>query len=226
MLQWRVGDVMTRDVVTLPEDASPGDVAALLAERGISGVPIVDRYDVVIGVVSWTDVLRNIEFGGDTRSRVANRPVGWRNAKQVAIDMMSAAPVTIAPNASLAAAGRAMHQRNLSRLLVVDSRHRLLGLVTRRDLLTPFSRLDSVVEDDIKQHVLRGVLHLAPRSVEVRVDDGVATLTGRTDRRTTALAAAALTEAVPGVAAVVDDLTFDADDTAPAARPAAAWTMA
>ena len=216
MLQWRVHDVMTRDVVTLPEDASSADVAAVLTERRVSGVPIIDRYDTVVGVVTWTDILRGFDFDAQERGQRQNRHLTWRRADDAAVDVMTAAPVTIAPDASLATAARTMHRRNLSRLLVVDSRHRLLGIVTRRDLLQPFSRMDSVVEDDVKQRVLRRMPMIEPGSVQVRVDDGVATLTGRTTNRSTALAVAGLTEAVPGIAGIVDALSYDTDDTVPA----------
>jgi CBS domain-containing protein len=216
MLQWRVHDVMTRDVVTLPEDASSADVAAVLTERRVSGVPIIDRYDTVVGVVTWTDILRGFDFDAQERGQRQNRHLTWRRADDAAVDVMTAAPVTIAPDASLATAARTMHRRNLSRLLVVDSRHRLLGIVTRRDLLQPFSRMDSVAEDDVKQRVLRRMPMIEPGSVQVRVDDGVATLTGRTTNRSTALAVAGLTEAVPGIAGIVDALSYDTDDTVPA----------
>ncbi|MEV4619042.1 CBS domain-containing protein [Asanoa sp. NPDC049573] len=220
MLQWQVRDVMNTDVVTLPDDATVTEVAAVLSGRRISGVPIVDRYDVVTGVVSWTDVLSNIDFGGRP-SRRSTAELRWRPGIRTAIDVMSAALVTIRPDASLADAARTMHRRELSRLLVVDDRHRLLGIVTRRDLLAPFSRLDSVIEDDVRQRVLRGTLGLEPETVRVRVDDGEATLTGRVTRRSTALAARRLTEAVPGVSTVVDELAFDADDIAPDPSPPA-----
>jgi hypothetical protein len=114
-----------------------------------------------------------------------------------------------------------MHRRGLSRLLVVDDRHRLLGIVTRRNLFAPFSRLDSVIEDDVRQRVLRETLGAEPGTIRVRVDDGEATLIGHTARRTTALAARRLTEAVPGVSRVVDELTFDTDDIAPDPPPLA-----
>ncbi|MEV4539484.1 CBS domain-containing protein [Asanoa sp. NPDC049518] len=219
MLRWRVREVMTPDVVTLPDDAPVAEVAAVLSEREISGVPIVDEHDVVTGVVSWTDVLRDIDFGWRVGHRRSDEP-RWRPGIRTAFDLMSASPVTIRPDASLAEAARTMRQRDLSRLLVVDDRHRLLGIVTRRDLFAPFSRSDGVTEDDVRQRVLRGTLGLAPGAIRVRVADGEATLTGHTTLRTTALAALRLTEAVPGVSGVVDELTFDRDDTAPDRQPA------
>jgi len=218
MRQWRVGDVMTPDVVTLGEDVSSADIVATLVERGVTGVPIVDGYEVIVGIVTWTDVLRNIDFREEGRDRGQDRQPSWRHAGHRAVDLMNAVPVTIGPDATLAAADRAMRRRSVSRLLVVDRRNRLLGIVTRRDLLKPFSRSDEVIEDDVKQQVLRRTLMVGPGAVQVRVDEGVATLTGRTARKTTALAAVALTAAIPGVVDVVDELSFQDDDTVTAAQ--------
>jgi CBS-domain-containing membrane protein len=177
-------------------------------------VPIVDGREVVVGVVTWTDILRRIDFGRPTSG--TDRQLAWNAADRTAADLMDAMPATIAPDASLTSAGRDMQLRNVSRLLVVDPDHRLLGIVTRRDLFKPLARMDSAIEGDVTR-VLRDTLTLTPETVRVRVDEGVATVSGRTALRTTALAAVAVTGAVLGVAAVIDELSFDTDDTAPAA---------
>jgi CBS domain-containing protein len=214
MQQWRVSDVMTREVVTLPDHALTAEVAALLSARGISGVPIVDGREVVVGVVTWTDILRRIDFGRPTGG-TDDRQLTWDAAGRTAADLMDAMPATITPEASLTAAGREMQLRNVSRLLVVDPHHRLLGIVTRRDLLKPLARMDAAIEGDVTR-VLRDNLTLTPETIQVRVEEGVATVSGRTRLRTTALAAVAVTGSVLGVAAVIDQLSFDMDDTGPA----------
>jgi CBS domain-containing protein len=219
MPQWRVRDVMTTEVITAPEDASVAEIAALLAGRRISAVPIVDRFDVVLGVVSWTDVRDKLDIGEpgeDTRTgwwrRWTPPPLRWPGGS--AAQVMSAPPVTIGPDASLPAAARVMHRRHVGRLLVVDGTGRLRGVVARADLLKVHARLDAVIRDEVLQRVLRRILMIEPGAVQATVEDGVVTLTGRTRRKTTALAAARLTEAVAGVTAVVDRLTSDLDDTA------------
>jgi CBS-domain-containing membrane protein len=126
---------------------------------------------------------------------------------------MSAPPATIGPDESLPAAARVMHRRGVGRLLVVDDTGRLQGIVSRSDLFKVHGRLDSVIRDEVMQQVLHHTLMIEPDAVRATVDEGVVTLTGRTVRRTTALAATRLTEAVAGVTAVVDRLTFDLDDT-------------
>jgi hypothetical protein len=86
-----------------------------------------------------------------------------------------------------------------------------------------YSRLDAAIRDEVAHQVLVDTLGIGTGAVRATVDEGVVTLTGRTGRKTTAVAAARLTEAVPGVTHVVDRLTFDVDDiiaTAPAPPPA------
>jgi hypothetical protein len=87
--------------------------------------------------------------------------------------------------------------------------------------------LDAVIAEEVTQRILRRTLMVRPHAVEVTVADGIVTLTGRISRRSTALAAVGLTEAVAGVTGVVDRLRFDTDDTArtPAPRPPAYHPM-
>ncbi|MGC4795636.1 BON domain-containing protein [Micromonospora saelicesensis] len=109
-----------------------------------------------------------------------------------------------------------MYRSEVGRLLVVDGDRRLRGIVTRSDLLKVHARLDAVIRDEVIHQVLRRTLWIPLGDVQVAVDDGVVTLTGRTARKTTVVAAR-LSEAVPGVTDVVDQLTFDVDDTVAAA---------
>ncbi|GAB1689735.1 BON domain-containing protein [Krasilnikovia sp. M28-CT-15] len=97
---------------------------------------------------------------------------------------------------------------------VIDADRKLRGIVSRSDLFKIRDRLDSVIRDDVMQRVLLDELGIRPGAVQVTVDDGVVTITGRTARRTTALAAARMAEQVPGVTDVVDLLTSDVHDTA------------
>jgi CBS-domain-containing membrane protein len=200
----------------------------LLAGRRISAVPIVDEFDVVVGVVSWTDLRDKLEIGepdatvhdGWLRRWMPPR-VRWPVA--AAIDVMSAPAVTVRPDASLAAAARLMYQKKVGRLLVVDENGRLVGIVSQRDLFKVHARLDAVIRDEVTQQVLRRTLMIEPGTVRAGVEDGLVTLSGRTARKSTAQAAVGLTEAVPGVTGVVDRLRFDTDGTvaAPPARHSA-----
>ncbi len=218
MTTWRVRDVMTNEVITAPGDASVAEIVAVLTDRRITAVPIVDRFDAVLGVVSWTDLRQKINVGGpDSGSRV-----GWwrrwappraRWPEGTAVEVMSGPALTIGADASLPAAARVMYRRAVGRLLVVDRDGGLRGIVTRSDLLKVHARLDAVIRDEVMRQVLAHPLPIRPGAVQATVGDGVVTLTGRTARRTTAVVAARLAETVPGVTDVVDRLTVDVDDT-------------
>src|SRR5690348_17276291 len=121
MPPWQVRDVLSTDVVTAGADTSVAEIASLLAGRRISAVPIVDEFDVVVGVVSWTDLRDKLDIGepdatvhrGWLRRWMPPR-VRWPAA--TAIDVMSAPAVTVRPDASLAAAARLMYQKKVGRL--------------------------------------------------------------------------------------------------------------
>jgi CBS domain-containing protein len=222
MQQWRVRDVMTTDVITAPDDASVAEIVTVLTDRQITAVPIVDKFDVVLGVVSWTDLRSKVDMAAPDGTREVGwwrrwaPPVHWPQG--TAVEVMSGPALTVGADASLAAAARAMYRKGVGRLLVVDGDERLRGIVTRSDLLKVHAQLDAVIRDEVVHRVLHRTLMIPPGKVRVTVEDGVVTLSGRTARRTTAVVAARLTEAVAGVTGVVDRLTFDVDDTV-AAEP-------
>jgi CBS domain-containing protein len=220
--QPKVRDVTTTDLITAPDGSSLGDTAAMLTTHQISAVPIVDRFNVAIGILSWTDIGETIE----REERRSPTTRGWfrrrgksqsRWRSRASTGVMTAPPVNIGPDASLSAAGRVMHHRSINRLLVVDHVDKLVGVVTQRDLLKIHSRLDAVIRDEVRQRVLRRTLMISPDAVRVVVDDGVVTLTGRVDRKSTVPAAVGLTAAVAGVTGVIERLAFDTDDTTPGA---------
>jgi CBS domain-containing protein len=99
-------------------------------------------------------------------------------------------------------------QHHLTMLPVVDTSGRLIGVVTRRDLLNVFLRSDASVAAEVPA-VLTDVLLADPSQVSVSAHEGVITLTGRADRPDIARAAARLAAEVDGVLAVHNALTVD-----------------
>jgi CBS domain-containing protein len=219
MKKWTVGDVMTMEVVTVTEDTPYLQITQKLAESGISAVPVIDGARRVVGVVSEADLLYKVEFAGESKSlwgRLQVQPS--RHAARVkseadkAAELMSAPPVTIQPGASLAEAAKLMHQHGIKRLPVVDEDDRLLGIVSRTDLLRVYLRPDSLIREEITEGLLQRTLWIDPVSVEVDVIDGVVALRGRVDRRSTAALLARLVAVVPGVIEVRDELRWEYDD--------------
>jgi CBS domain-containing protein len=204
---------MTRKVISAATSTPLAEIAGLLTTHRISAVPIIDDHDRALGVVSEADLLSKIASGGRA-GRASRRRTGAGKATAThARDVMSTPPVTITGHAPLAAAAKKMRAKNLRRLLVTDEAGKLLGVVSRTDVIRPFTRPDEAIRRDIVDDVLRRRLWIDPSQVPVHVDAGVATLTGTFGRRTTAAIAARLTATVPGVVAVRDRIQYDFDDT-------------
>ncbi|MFF6793647.1 CBS domain-containing protein [Streptomyces filamentosus] len=199
MKHLKVGGLMTDDVVSAVPDMSFRDVAKLLAEHDISGLPVVDADDHVVGVVSESDLL-------------ARRALTAR-------DVMSAPAVTVHAEEAAADAARLMVRRGVERLPVVDEEERLVGIVTRRDLLRVFLRPDPEIGRRVREEVLADALGLPTDAVDVHVLDGVVTLDGRVRLRSEAVMLRRLAERVEGVVAVVDRLSAPDDGTRVEAPP-------
>lgn len=114
--QWRVRDVMNANVVTATDDAPFGEIIGILAHHQISGVPIVNDFDRVVGVVTQADLLPQIEAAAPTNGRRGLRrgpPAPPKATARVARDLMTAPALTITPDASLATAAKLMHSKRL-----------------------------------------------------------------------------------------------------------------
>jgi CBS-domain-containing membrane protein len=217
MKQWRVSDVMTSEVIGVRADTGYKQIADLLVRYGISAVPVVDDRDVVLGVVSEADLLPKLNYP----DRVAVHPLVSRRRREVgrkatgetAADLMTGPATTIQREAPVARAARLMEAARVKRLPVVDDAGRLVGIVSRRDLVRLYARSDPSIQNDVIDQVLRG-LCIDPSTVDVRVSAGAVTLSGRVDRSSTAAMIVRATHAVPGVVDVVDYLVGEVDDTA------------
>ncbi|MFK0266151.1 CBS domain-containing protein [Streptomyces angustmyceticus] len=194
MKRRRVGSVMTDDVVSARSGTPTGEMARWLAEYDISGLPVVDAEDRVIGVVSATDLQRN---------RRTTATDGLLTAGAV----MSAPARTVRADDSVVRAARLMSTSGVERLPVVDEEARLVGMVTRRDVLQIFARPDADIRDEVIDEVVVRALWLSPQSVEVVVREGIVTLTGQLESSGAAAIAVRMTQQVDGVTAVVDRLT-------------------
>ncbi len=207
----RVEKVMTRDVVTVAEDAPIKDVATLLTRNHISGVPVCDADGAVVGVVSEADVLRKEEglspdLGG--RLRWLFRRLDGELAKvaaRTAREAMTSPALTIRPTQQVSEAAHLMLAHRINRLPVV-SRGKLVGIVSRADLLRAFERSDSELEREIREEVFRGALWLSPETFEIHVEDGVVTLRGQVGTRQDAEDVVRFVRRVPGVLEVSADL--------------------
>jgi CBS domain-containing protein len=195
----RVQDVMTIEVVVAHPTTRVKQVADLLAGHGLSALPVIDGQGRVLGVVSETDLL------GDSQ-----RPAGGPVAT-TAGEAMTSPAVTVSPHATLTEAARRMQADGLKRLPVVAGSGRLIGIVSRADLLRPLVRPDEHISRDVEELLERKLLVAA--GVEVEVRDGIVTLTGQLERRSLISILVGLADGIEGVVRVEDWLTFAYDDT-------------
>jgi CBS domain-containing protein len=219
-----VADVMTTRVVTVAATTPFKEIVVeLLAERRISALPVVDAAGRVLGVVSEGDLLRKQEQP-HAADQVPLLRFGWRRAARakatgaVARELMTTPAVAIGPDATLAEAARRMLRRGIRRLPVVDTDGRLLGLVSRADLLGVFLRSDQELRTEILDGVIRHELLMDSGRFDVKVHRGVVVLQGEIERRGLIPVLVRAIRELSGVVRVEERLTWTVDDTIPAAR--------
>jgi CBS domain-containing protein len=210
----RVKDVMTRNVATVDVTTPLREVAALLAEKKISGLPVVSD-DEVVGVVSEADILAKERGAPHERGGIFGFLVGDRAAEELKLEArtageaMSAPALTVGPERLVAEAAATMIDEKVNRLPVVDDDGRLLGIVTRADLVRAFVRTDAELATEIREEVLLRSLWIAPDSVQVAVTDGAVTLKGQVENRATAEMLPGFVQRVPGVVSVLSEVTWE-----------------
>ena len=196
----RVEDVMTRDVEVVETHTGLKEVALLLSAHEISGVPVVE-HGVPVGVVSESDlVAKEQESEAETVRR--RRRLSRRHPQPpavVAADVMTAPPVAVTPKTSVVGAAWTMTEHDVDRLLVVEN-DRLVGIITRGDLVRAFGRSDEQIRAEIVDEVLPA-LGVSPNDVTVAVADGIVRLDGEVEDE---LDAQCLPHAVRSVVGVVE----------------------
>jgi CBS domain-containing protein len=202
-----VKDVMATRVVAVREDATYKDVLTAMRYYRISACPVLNAAGRVVGVVSEADLLpKEIgpqPFSGPGRLLRASGRRGERTkaAALTAAELMSTPPITIGPQASVAEAARQMYERGVKRLPVVNEAGRLVGIVSRIDVLSVFARLDSQIRDEVIHKVIAGKFKLNPEAFEVTVTSGIVTVTGQAE---SPAAAADLVRAIRQVEGVIE----------------------
>jgi CBS domain-containing protein len=180
-----VKDVMTSRVIWVEKDTPFAAIAAALRQYQVSAFPVLNPAGQVIGVVSEADLLAklSLESGeGYTPGMISGilHQQQLRKARATtAGDLMTTLPVTCSPDDTVEHAAWLMHQRKVKHLPVVDASDHLVGIISRADVLSVYSRLD----EDIREEVMADVaLSTSPAdSIDVSVHDGIVTLTGKAD---------------------------------------------
>jgi CBS domain-containing protein len=201
-----VRDVMTVNVASVGPDASLKQVAELLVERGVSGVPVVDADRRVLGVVSEADIIVKAvtrPAAGNILAQLSGREDAdeRRLNATTAYEAMSEPAVTIEADRPISEAARVMVDAGVNRLpVVVDDC--LAGIVSRADLVRAFIRPDADIQEELLVLVAAGGLQVSPAALDLAVDGGQVAVTGRVDSAATAARLEASVRHVPGVVSV------------------------
>jgi CBS-domain-containing membrane protein len=212
-----VEDVMSKDVVVARDDMTVKAAAALLRGAGVGAAPVVDEGGRCVGIVSEGDLLLKSEGGsaGRHHSRLAVMPRSRemrKGAARTVRELKTRPAVTVRPDEPLAAAARRMHERDVKQLPVVDDTERVVGIVSRSDLMKVFLLPDRAIRDDVVHEVLERCMSIGPETVWVAVEAGVVTLEGKLESRSVAETLIELVRERDGVVDVVSRLSWEVDD--------------
>jgi CBS domain-containing protein len=232
----RVRDVMTTPVVAVDRMTPYKEIAVLMAERKISAVPVLILGRHVAGVVSEADLLSVLDKHAWEARLESGVRLHWHASDKrhwglTAGELMTSPAITTHPDATLPTAARLMNSRHLKRLPVVDAGGnlgggiggKLIGIVSRRDLLSVFLRPDEDIARDVRE-MLTQILLADPAKVTARVRNGIVTMAGQlgsAEQRDLIRIAVRLTWDIDGVVDVVDKLGTSQSITPsiPAPRP-------
>ncbi|MER6443432.1 CBS domain-containing protein [Streptomyces sp. NPDC001185] len=220
-----VSDLMTTSVVQVRQNTGFKEIAKLLAEHDITAVPVVDDDDRPVGIVSEADLLRKEAGQLDPQGLLpVLHPRPTDRAKQeatTAAGLMNSPCITARPQWTVVEAAQVMERYRVKRLPVVDEADRLVGLISRADLLRVFLRSDQAIREEISRDILVRTLSIAPAAVTVHVVDGKASLNGTVERKSLIPIALRLCQGVDGVVDVTEQLNYRTDDASEILDPTA-----
>ena len=206
-----VKDVMSTHVVAVKQNATFKEMAARLREHRVSAFPVIDDDNKVIGVVSEADLLTKEAFEGELPGVLHTMTRHRETVKAAALTaagLMTRPAVTIGPDEPVTHAARLMYSQRVKRLPVTGEDGTLIGIVSRADVLSVFSRPDADIRHEITQDLILGKYLCDPAHFTVTVKDGIVTIEGAPE--TTAVGRDIIESArhVEGVVAVRDRLTY------------------
>jgi CBS domain-containing protein len=220
MSHQKVKNVMSTEVSTVREGTPFKDVVRTLARNDVSAVPVVDGDNRVLGVVSEADLL--IKQGTQELDLSRSLLAWWRGRRNLrratattAGQLMTRPAITVDADATAAAAARTLTEHNVKRLPVVGVDGRLVGIVSRKDLLSVFLRKDEDIRAEIVERVFeRGIgIAVNPATVTVHVHHGEVTVTGQLDLKSQVSLVEDMTRHIDGVVDVAVSMSYRNDDT-------------
>ena len=211
----KVRDVMSTELVTVQSSTTLRQAAVAMLNAGVSGLPVVDADGRLVGIITEADFVEQ-EAAHDLsyRPRLLDLLFGRGQdalaSAETVRDVMTPEVATVLDSDRLAAAARMMVDRKVKRLPVIDDAGRLVGIISRADVLRVFARGDDEIRADIDELFNR--LPMDQSEIFVRVTDGVVYLEGRTEAHSEAIVLADFVSHLDGVVRVESALGWLVDD--------------
>jgi CBS domain-containing protein len=220
----QAADVMVTKVITVAPDASVQDVARILLDNRISGVPVIDRDGALVGIVSEGDLMRRAESGTGRRrpwwlSILTGREVlageYVKEHSRKVEDVMTTPVLTARPDTPLQEIATALEKNGIKRVPIVED-GKLLGIVSRANLLQALAGIpkngaagssDAAIREDVLAR-LQAEPWTRPSLINVIVKNGTVELWGIVDSQTEKKAVRVAAEVTPGVRAINDNLVI------------------
>jgi len=215
-----VSDVMTIHVHVASPQAPFKVLVRLIEDNKVSAIPIVDQQGIPVGIVSEADLLlkerrHELESSEDLLHLRKRRHERAKAEGTVASDVMTSPVITVPAGTPLSEAARIMQTKNVRRLVVVDQRGHIAGIVSRSNLLQVFLRTDEELRNEIKGTLIPALALSSSANVRVEVRSNVVTLSGEVDRKSDVEVLIRMARELDGVVDVVNRLTYSWDDMVP-----------
>ncbi|MGI9610437.1 MAG: CBS domain-containing protein [Acidimicrobiia bacterium] len=199
----QVVDLMTTNVISATPDTPIKDAARLMFRHRVSGLPVVGDAGQVLGIITEADFLKlEVARAGDEEMSTVET-VG---------QVMNTGVVTVHAGMAVAEAAQIMVVQDVKRLPVIADDGKLVGIISRLDVVAVFTRPDEVIEDEIREDLLRRVMFVDPDEIDVRVANGIVTFVGEIGTSNESRLLEELARRLDGVMRVDNQLTWRVDD--------------
>ena len=205
-MTWLVSDVMTKDPIAIGPETRFKACAKLMQVHELTAVPVTADGGILVGIVSEADLL----------AKEAERSVRGRDGRlsrkataMTVADLMTRDLVTTTAAAPLTIAASLMFEHHLKVLPVVESTNRLVGTISRAQVLNVFLRSDESIRREVARE-LRLVPEIIRGNVEAEVNDGMVRLRGDVDGEGIVEILSRMVAGIPGVVGVVSELKIAA----------------
>jgi CBS domain-containing protein len=205
-----VKDVMTTHVVAVRKDASFKEMVTTMRDSRVSAFPVIDDAGKVVGVVSEADMLNkeaDLASPGTFASMLRFRD-HEKAAGVTAADMMTSPAATIGPDEPVVEAARIMRDRRVKRLPVTNATGHLIGIVSRIDVLSVFTRPDAEIQHEAVEEMVRGGFLVRSQPFTATVHHGIVTITGRPETDQAGHELIERLRQIEGLVAVQDELSY------------------